>query len=984
MESPAFVTLVSSDAYLPGALAQVAALRDLHTAPDAHNVVYLCLVTPETVDVSTIKLLRKAFDLVVGVEVLEDVDERGLKLLGRPDLTTVLTKLHVFRLVQYSKIIFLDADVLPLRPLTHLFQLPHEFSAAPDVGWPDIFNSGVLVLSPGEDKFNELNDLLKSKGTWDGGDQGILNEWRGNNWNRLSFTYNTTPTAAYTYAPAYERFGSQISALHFIGKNKPWNSIAYRAPFATKSTAKETTDGHTVQQAYDYDSLVDRWYAVYDKHYRSQPATPAPSFGFEKYAAAWDEPAQTRTETLGMDELKQLAVEGVTASTSVPPPPAAEGKYISMPLEGRIDLMRPRKPPPELVDLPTPEPERSSDLEDAPSTPRITATDYRWHTLPTPHPHEIPPSPRIMPVALPMPSPFHRFEPVRSDFYASESESEGNPHMFPQDSNSHDAQPSFRSMAERSSPPFHLNHPRQGTRSGAQTPRRSRAASVSQTYQQPQSLRRHHSKDEEPLNRLHSPPLLSWNPALEPPPTAPPSTQFPSDTYFPNIWDQTSANKPHGQASISESSTGFFVPLPPPDIPEPLIRQGHYRNVTGEDTAGQTPSPDRTRVKNIFPWEGQPRVHPRRVFPESETQNPPSLFLSPGSPSQTSTAAPSTPEQPKSNPLTRGPVLSPLLGLPTSLTYANAWDTVPSIQKYATKLVRPVHHPSLAPAFDDERWRRPRKTWDDRLEESSRDGDDEDNADDEDDGEGDDDIKWDDSDVDDGDPPSKVPSRTRSLSKGRRDYRDQAVQATPEVQDQAIQAAEEAIVSRRIRKPSTKRLSIPTPGNFLVPPLTRDAAISAGPSSLTMPAPLKKHHSSRSSNQSMSTSPNYSPRVRSPMRSPTREFIVLPQNGVEPQVLPDVQPPIPSPKTPLRVSQTKMTPPPISPQASNDSSITSPGESSGAQTPLAQTPVLGPSRIRSSGRVWDPARGVEIFKRGSEEVLARFLKMGSWDNEAAG
>ena len=100
--------------------------------------------------------------------------------------------------MQFSKVVFLDADVLPLRSLSHLFQLPHEFSAAPDVGWPDIFNSGVLVLTPGEDKFNELNDLLKSKGTWDGGDQGLLNEWRGNNWNRLSFTYNTTPTAAYT------------------------------------------------------------------------------------------------------------------------------------------------------------------------------------------------------------------------------------------------------------------------------------------------------------------------------------------------------------------------------------------------------------------------------------------------------------------------------------------------------------------------------------------------------------------------------------------------------------------------------------------------------------------------------------------------------------------------------------------------------------------------------------------------------------------
>lgn len=118
---------------------------------------------------------------------------------GRPDLTTVLTKLHVFRLTQFSKIVFLDADVLPIRPISHLFSLPFEFSAAPDVGWPDIFNSGVLVLTPGQEKFDQLNHLLASKPSWDGGDQGLLNEWRNGDWNRLSFTYNTTPTATYTY-----------------------------------------------------------------------------------------------------------------------------------------------------------------------------------------------------------------------------------------------------------------------------------------------------------------------------------------------------------------------------------------------------------------------------------------------------------------------------------------------------------------------------------------------------------------------------------------------------------------------------------------------------------------------------------------------------------------------------------------------------------------------------------------------------------------
>lgn len=81
----AFVTLVSSDAYLPGALAQVAALRDVHpTTPSPPEVPFqtVCLVTPETLDVTTIKFLRRAFDLVVGVEVLEQENNSNLKLLG--------------------------------------------------------------------------------------------------------------------------------------------------------------------------------------------------------------------------------------------------------------------------------------------------------------------------------------------------------------------------------------------------------------------------------------------------------------------------------------------------------------------------------------------------------------------------------------------------------------------------------------------------------------------------------------------------------------------------------------------------------------------------------------------------------------------------------------------------------------------------------------------------------------------------------------
>ena len=82
----AFVTLITSDSYLPGALTLAAALRDIHPTPAAEPEVDFqtaCLVTPETIDVSSIKLLRGAFDTVIGVEIIDDEDRKKLALLGK-------------------------------------------------------------------------------------------------------------------------------------------------------------------------------------------------------------------------------------------------------------------------------------------------------------------------------------------------------------------------------------------------------------------------------------------------------------------------------------------------------------------------------------------------------------------------------------------------------------------------------------------------------------------------------------------------------------------------------------------------------------------------------------------------------------------------------------------------------------------------------------------------------------------------------------
>jgi len=86
--------------------------------------------------------------------------------------------------------------------------------------------------------------------------------------------------------------------------------------------------------------------------------------------------------------------------------------------------------------------------------------------------------------------------------------------------------------------------------------------------------------------------------------------------------------------------------------------------------------------------------------------------------------------------------------------------------------------------------------------------------------------------------------------------------------------------------------------------------------------------------------------------------------------------------------------PPLSPSIPDSRRPLLPSSSRdhGTQTTLASdSPALpskivandtAPSNIRKGSRVWDPARGVDVFKQGSEEVLAKFMKIGSWGERA--
>ncbi|KAF2713036.1 glycosyltransferase family 8 protein [Pleomassaria siparia CBS 279.74] len=237
--------LLMSDSYLPGAAVLAHSLRDAGTTKKL-----AVLATLDTLSADTVSQLKKLYDYVIPVDRIRSPNTANLYLMGRPDLAFAFTKIALWRQVQFRKIVYLDADVVTLRALDELFDLPVPFAAAPDIGWPDAFNSGVMVISPNMGEYWALQTLAAAGDSFDGADQGLLNQYyEHKDWHRLSFIYNCTPNAQYQWEPAYRYYKRDISVVHFIGKDKPW------------STGRAGPSNFGV-----YNELLARWWAVYDRH----------------------------------------------------------------------------------------------------------------------------------------------------------------------------------------------------------------------------------------------------------------------------------------------------------------------------------------------------------------------------------------------------------------------------------------------------------------------------------------------------------------------------------------------------------------------------------------------------------------------------------------------------------------------------------------------------------------------------------------------
>ncbi|XP_060659374.1 glycogenin-1 isoform X2 [Drosophila nasuta] len=251
MSKFAWVTLTTNDTYSLGALVLAHSLKRAGTA---HQLAVL--VTP-TVSEAMRYRLKDVYNVVQEVNVLDSQDAANLALLSRPELGVTFTKLHCWRLVQFEKCVFLDADTLVLKNCDELFER-EELSAAPDVSWPDCFNSGVFVFTPSVETFNKITEYAVQHGSFDGGDQGLLNQYFAD-WStadikkHLPFVYNVTAYASYCYLPAFKQFRDKIKILHFAGKLKPW-LLQFNSE--TKTVSTPTDYAHA-------QDLIQHWWNIF-------------------------------------------------------------------------------------------------------------------------------------------------------------------------------------------------------------------------------------------------------------------------------------------------------------------------------------------------------------------------------------------------------------------------------------------------------------------------------------------------------------------------------------------------------------------------------------------------------------------------------------------------------------------------------------------------------------------------------------------------
>jgi len=228
-----YISILTTDSYLNGALVLWKSL--MSTSP---KYPFSLLVSP-ILSKETLDTLKKH-----GIHTIEIVPIKNPILDDPKDRRYYnYSKLNMWNMTQYDKVVYLDADMVVLHNIDELFEKKN-MSAVNAGGWIKKdwlqLNSGLLVLEPNslvfENMKSKVGHIEKEKGK---GDQAFLHQyyhdWPSKTELHLPHIYNVFDNHIGAYRKNFgyyidevqgkEYDFKRIKVIHYIGQIKPWDSI---------------------------------------------------------------------------------------------------------------------------------------------------------------------------------------------------------------------------------------------------------------------------------------------------------------------------------------------------------------------------------------------------------------------------------------------------------------------------------------------------------------------------------------------------------------------------------------------------------------------------------------------------------------------------------------------------------------------------------------------------------------------------------------
>lgn len=232
-----FISILSTNDYLNGLLVLFFSYKKTNS-----KYPFLVLLTPN-ISKKTILILKK---FNIPYKILSEDIHNPTDISKKHRWFKTYSKLSIFNQTKYSKIVYLDADMLILKNIDELFLCPHISATNAGGMLPRkksliYLNSGLMVVKPSTKIFRDMINKIgrietkKSGGTKltpkSGSDQDFFNayypKWKQSMNLHLDHKYNMI---CYYIDEYYKLFGyslnsknKPISIIHYASYLKPWN-----------------------------------------------------------------------------------------------------------------------------------------------------------------------------------------------------------------------------------------------------------------------------------------------------------------------------------------------------------------------------------------------------------------------------------------------------------------------------------------------------------------------------------------------------------------------------------------------------------------------------------------------------------------------------------------------------------------------------------------------------------------------------------------